>query len=263
MIWFFFQGACQGRKGIDPWCPVDGCGLQETEFSAQHGLYDVSINGRVLGPLRVDGIVGQAIPFLVDLGDGCALGQVGQDVKHHPVEPVQIQCRKQDRYQLFFLIQHRLSQKEDRRLLVVTQMIFPDGKVQKFLGPNEPMALGQIGPAWNRMRAANQFTVRPDRSEIGIAHRPVKGSMDETAEFNWVAAAFQEEVGHGHQQLLGFPQHAGFLNRGQAGRSQGVLMNGADGVPFLLRGIVDPQCPARKRRDEDQNVKTRLEAREM
>ncbi|MEJ2521153.1 MAG: hypothetical protein P8Y91_12565 [Desulfuromonadales bacterium] len=201
---------------------------------------------------------------MVDLDDGSALGQVGQDVNDHPIEAFQVQCRKQDRYQLlFFLIQHRLSQKEDRRLLVVTQMIFPYGKVPEFLGPNEPMALGKIGPAWNRMCAANQFTIRLDRSEIGIAHRPVQGSMDETAEFNWFAAAFQEEVGHCHQQLLGFSQHAGFLNRGQAGCSQGVLMDGTDCVPFLLRGIVDPQCPARKRRDEDQNVQTSLEAREM
>ena len=113
------------------------------------------------------------------------------------------------------------------------------------------------------MRAANQFAIRPDRSEIGISLRPVQDTVEEVATFDWVAVAFQEEVGHGHQQLLSFSQHACFLIRSEAGRSQGVLMNGADGVPFLLRGIVDTQCPNRKRRDEDQKVQPCFEAREM
>ena len=188
---------------------------------------------------------------MIDLDDGSSLGQVGRDVKHHLIEAIQIHCRKQDRYQLFFLIQHRLSQKENRFLLVVPQMIVTYGKVFEFLGPSEPMALGKVGTAWNRMRTANQFAIRSDCSEIGISLGPVQGTVEEVSTFNWVGAAYQKEVSHGHQQLLGFFQHAGFLNRGQAGRSQGVLMNNANCVQFLFRGIVDPQCPTRKRRDED------------
>ena len=75
----FFQGARQRSKRVNPWSSVDGFGFQETGFSGQHGLDDVSVDGRGLRPRRGDWIVEQTIPVLIDLDDGCALGQVGQD----------------------------------------------------------------------------------------------------------------------------------------------------------------------------------------